>query len=48
MLDRILAEQDLTRARTGYLSAVAEYDQAQYARAPAVGQRAASPILPAR
>ena len=41
VLERILAEQDLTRARTDYLSAVAEYDKAQYALARAVGQPAA-------
>jgi outer membrane protein TolC len=31
VLERILAEQDLTRARNEYLAAVAEYDKAQYA-----------------
>ena len=48
VLERILAEQDLTRARTDYLSAVAEYDKAQYGLARAAGQRAASPFPPAR
>ena len=37
VLERILAAQDLTRARTDYLNAVAEYDKAQYALARAVG-----------
>ena len=37
VLERILAEQDLTRARTDYLAAVAGYDKAQYALARAVG-----------
>ncbi len=48
VLERILATQDLTRARTEYLGAVAEYDKAQYALARAVGRPAASPLLPAR
>jgi outer membrane protein TolC len=48
VLERILAEQDLTRARTDYLSAVAEYDKAQFALARAVGQSAALALLPAR
>ena len=48
VLERILAEQDLTRARMDYLSAVAEYDKAQYALARAVGQPTASPLLLAR
>ena len=30
MLENILAEQDLTRARTDYLKAVTEFNKAQY------------------
>jgi len=48
VLERILAAQDLTRARTDYLNAVAEYDKAQYALARAVGRAAASPLPRAR
>jgi OMF family outer membrane factor len=37
VLERILAEEDLTRARSEYLTAVAEYDKAQYALRRAIG-----------
>ncbi len=37
MLERILAEQDLTRARNEYVSTIAEYDKAQYALLRAIG-----------
>lgn len=37
VLENILAEQDLTRARTDYLKAVAEFNKAQYGLSKAVG-----------
>ncbi len=37
VLEDILAEQDLTRARLDYLNAVAEFDKAQYALQRAIG-----------
>ncbi len=37
VLEYVLAEQDLTRARNDYVTAVAEYDKAQYGLARAVG-----------
>jgi outer membrane protein TolC len=37
VLERILAEQDLIRARTDYVTAVAEYDKAQYLLVRTVG-----------
>jgi outer membrane protein TolC len=37
VLERILAEQDLTRSRNDYVTAVAEYDKAQYALLRATG-----------
>lgn len=37
VLERILAEQDLTRSRNEYVSAIAEYDKAQYALRRAIG-----------
>jgi outer membrane protein TolC len=37
VLERILAEQDLTRARNDYVIVVAEYDKAQYALLRAIG-----------
>jgi len=37
VLENILAEQDLTRARTDYLLAIAEYNKSQYALSKAVG-----------
>jgi outer membrane protein TolC len=37
VLERILAEQDLIRARTDYVTAVAEYDKAQYVLVRTVG-----------
>jgi outer membrane protein TolC len=37
VLERILAEQDLTRARNDYVTVVAEYDKAQYALLRAIG-----------
>ncbi len=37
VLEHILAEQELTRARNDYVTAVAEYDQAQYALLRATG-----------
>lgn len=37
VLENILAEQDLTRARNDYVGAVAEYDKAQYGLARAIG-----------
>ncbi len=42
VLERILAEQDLTRARNDYVTAVAEYDKAQYALLRAIGGIATS------
>jgi outer membrane protein TolC len=42
VLEHILAEQDLTRARNDYITAVAEYDKAQYALLRATGARAES------
>jgi outer membrane protein TolC len=44
VLERILAEQDLTRARTDYVSAVAEYDKAQFALARALGEGVVMPL----
>ncbi len=43
MLEQILAEQDLTRARNDYVTAVAEHDIAQYALLRALGGRPAGP-----
>lgn len=37
VLENILAEQDLTRARTDYLKAIAEFNKAQYGLSKAVG-----------
>jgi outer membrane protein TolC len=37
VLEHVLAEQDLTRARNDYVTAVAEHDKAQYGLASAVG-----------
>jgi len=37
VLERILAEQDLTRAREEHVSTIAEYDKAQYALLRAIG-----------
>jgi outer membrane protein TolC len=37
VLERILAEQDLTRARNEYVFTIAEYDKAQYALLRAIG-----------
>ncbi len=37
VLENILAEQDLTRARTDYLLAIAEFNKSQYALSKAVG-----------
>lgn len=42
VLDHVLAEQDLTRSRNDYITAVAEYDKAQYALLRATGARAES------
>ena len=39
VLEQILAEQDLTRARNDYVTAVADYDKAQYALLRATGAR---------
>jgi hypothetical protein len=44
VLERILAEQDLTRARDGHVSAIAEYDKAQYALLRAIGGIATSAV----
>jgi outer membrane protein TolC len=43
ILENILAEQDLTRARTDYVKAVAEFNKAQYGLFKAVGILPASP-----
>jgi outer membrane protein TolC len=37
VLENILAEQDLTRARDDYLKAIAEFNKAQYALSKAIG-----------
>jgi outer membrane protein TolC len=37
VLETILAEQDLTRARTDYANAVLDYNKAQYALTRAIG-----------
>lgn len=37
VLERILAEQDLTRARNDYVRVMAEYDKVQYALLRAIG-----------
>jgi outer membrane protein TolC len=42
VLEHVLAEQDLTRSRNDYITAVAEYDKAQYALLRATGARAES------
>ena len=44
VLECILAEQELTRARNEYVTAVAEYDKAQYALLRAVGGIAEPPM----
>ncbi|MBI4326420.1 MAG: TolC family protein [Chloroflexi bacterium] len=38
VLENILAEQDLTKARNDYLKSIAEFNKAQYALSKAVGQ----------
>lgn len=38
VLENILAEQDLTRARTDYLKAIAEFNKAQYDLSKAIGK----------
>jgi outer membrane protein TolC len=43
VLEHVLAEQDLTRARNDYITVVAEYDKAQYALLRATGAGAESP-----
>jgi outer membrane protein TolC len=43
VLENILAEQDLTRARSDYLKAIAEFNKAQYGLSKAIGMLAASP-----
>jgi outer membrane protein TolC len=43
ILENILAEQDLTRARTDYLKAVAEFNKAQYELSKAAGTLPVSP-----
>lgn len=43
VLENIQAEQDLTRARTDYLKAVAEFNKAQYGLSKAVGVSPMSP-----
>jgi outer membrane protein TolC len=45
VLENILAEQDLTRARTDYLKAVAEFNKAQFGLSKAVG---AMPVTPSK
>jgi outer membrane protein TolC len=40
VLEYLQAEQDLTRSRADYLTAVAEFDKAQYALRRALGERA--------
>lgn len=46
VLEHILAEQDLTRARNDYVAVVAEYDQAQYGLVRAIGGTAPAPPEP--
>jgi len=46
VLEHVLAEQDLTRARHDYVSAVAEHDKAQYALLRAMGAIAGSASAP--
>ena len=46
VLEHVLAEQDLTRARHDYVSAVAEHDKAQYALLRAMGAVAGSASAP--
>lgn len=43
VLENILAEQDLTRARTDYLKAIAEFNKAQYGLSKAVGTLPSAP-----
>lgn len=43
VLENILAEQDLTRARTDYLKAVAEFNKAQFELSKAVGTLSSPP-----
>lgn len=43
VLENIQAEQDLTRARTDYLNAIAEFNKAQYGLSKAVGSMSSSP-----
>ncbi len=43
VLENILAEQDLTRARTDYLKAIAEFNKAQYGLSKAIGTLSVSP-----
>jgi outer membrane protein TolC len=43
VLENTLAEQDLTRARTDYILAIAEFNKSQYALSKAIG---ALPMAP--
>ncbi|MEO8426123.1 MAG: TolC family protein [Verrucomicrobiota bacterium] len=43
VLENVQAEQDVTRARTVYLRAIAEFDKAQYELSGAAGTLEASP-----
>jgi outer membrane protein TolC len=47
VLEDIQAQQELTRARGDYLTAVAEFDKAEYALARAVGDLSGNPTKPA-
>jgi len=46
VLEDIQAQQDLTQARSEYLTALAEYNKAQYGLNKAVGGPPAPPALP--
>ena len=43
VLENIQAEQDLTRIRSDYLAAIAEFNKAQYALNKAIGTPAEAP-----
>jgi OMF family outer membrane factor len=43
VLEDIQAQQDLTRARSDYVNAIAEYDKSQYALQKAVGATSGPP-----
>ena len=46
VLEDIQAQQELTRARSDYLTVIAEYNKAQYALSKAIGRTLSETALP--